>query len=101
MLFTESWGLLIQLPVSPAVRAATYRMLAEVPGLTVTENVKDAKGRAGVKIGYTYRNEDGTTAPTALVIDPDSGSLLAREDKASSSLLLSAGFSDATPPRHG
>lgn len=101
MLFTESWELLAQLPVPPAVRAATYRMLADLPGLTVTQNVKDAKGRPGVEIGYTYRNADGTSAPTGLVIDPDSGSLLAREDKASSSLLLSAGFSDATPPRHG
>jgi hypothetical protein len=99
MLFTESWELLSQLPVAPSVRAATYRMPADLPGLTVTENVRDAKGRPGVGIGYTYRNSDGTSAPTRLVIDPNSGSLLAREDKAGSSLLLAAGFSDATPPR--
>ena len=99
MLFTESWELLSQLPVPPAVRAATYRMLADLPGLTVTENVKDAKGRAGVGISHTYRNADGPSAPTRLVIDPSSGSLLAREDKSGSSLLLDASFSDATPPR--
>lgn len=99
MLFTESWELLSQLPVSPAVRAATYRMLAGLPGLTVTENVKDAKGRAGAGISYAYRNADGSSSPTRLVIDPDSGSLLAKEDKSDSSLLLDARFSDATPPR--
>jgi hypothetical protein len=74
-------------------------MLADLPGLTVTENVKDAKGRSGVGIGYTYRNADGPSAPTRLVIDPVSGSLLAREDRSGSSLLLAARFSDATPPR--
>ena len=99
MLFTESWELLGQLPVPPAVRAATYRMLADLPGLTVTENVKDANGRAGVGISHTYRNADGPSAPTRLVIDPSSGKLLAREDKSGSSLLLDASFSDATPPR--
>jgi hypothetical protein len=99
MLFSQSWTLLSQLPVSPAVRAATYRMLAALPGLRVTEDVRDAKGRAGVGIGYAYRNADGTSFETRLLIDPDSGSLRAREQQSESSLLLDARFSDAEPPR--
>ncbi|WP_433131144.1 CU044_5270 family protein [Micromonospora sp. CA-240977] len=99
MLFSESWALLSQLPAPPAVRAATYRMLADLPGLTVSENVRDAKGRAGVGISHAYRNADGSSVETRLVIDPDSGSLLAREQKSEASLLLDARFSDAEPPR--
>jgi len=99
MLFTQSWTLLSQLPVSPAVRAATYRMLAGLPGLTVTEKVRDAKGRTGAGISYAYRNADGSSVETRLVIDPDSGSLLAREEKSGASLLLDAQFSDGKPPR--
>ena len=99
MLFSEAWTLLSQLPVPPAVRAATYRMLADLPGLTVTGNVRDAKGRPGAGISYAYRNEDGSSVETRLVIDPDSGSLLANEQKSDASLLLDARFSDAAPPR--
>jgi hypothetical protein len=99
MLFSQSWTLLGQLPVAPAVRAATYRMLAGLAGLTVTENVRDAKGRTGAGISYAYRNANGSSVETRLVIDPDSGSLLANEQKSDASLLLDARFSDAAPPR--
>ncbi|MFC6018416.1 CU044_5270 family protein [Plantactinospora solaniradicis] len=99
MLFTQSWTLLSQLPVPPAVRAAPYRMLAGLPGLTVTENVRDARNRTGAGISYAYRNADGSSVETRLVIDPDSGSLLAHEHKSDASLLLDARFSDAAPPR--
>lgn len=99
MLFSHSWTLLSQLPVAPAVRAATYRMLADLPGLTVAGNVRDANGRAGVGISYAYRNADGSSVQTRLVIDPGTGSLLAREQKSEASLLLDAQFSDTEPPR--
>jgi hypothetical protein len=99
MLFSQSWTLLSQLPIAPAVRAATYRMLAGLPGLTVTENVRDAKGRTGAGISYAYRNADGSSVETRLVIDADSGALLAHEQKSDASLLLDARFSDAAPPR--
>jgi len=99
MLFSQSWELLSQLPVSPAVRAATYRMLAGLSGLAVAENVRDAKGRAGVGISHTSHNADGTSVETQLIIDPESGSLLAQKQRSMTSLLLDARFSDATPPR--
>jgi len=97
MLFSQSWTLLSQLPAPAAVRAATYRMLAGLPGLTVTENVRDAKGRTGTGIGYAYRNADGSSVETRLVIDPDTGSLLAYDQKSDATLLLDARFSDAAP----
>jgi len=99
MLFSQSWTLLSQFPAPPAVRAAAYRMLAGLPGLTVTGNVRDAKGRTGAGIGYAYRNADGSSVETRLVIDPDTGSLLAYEQRSDASLLLDARFSDAAPPR--
>ena len=99
MLFSQSWELLSQLPVSPAVRAATYRMLAGLSGLTVAENVRDAKGRTGVGISHTSHNADGSSVETQLIIDPDSGALLAQKQRSGTSLLLDARFSDATPPR--
>jgi hypothetical protein len=104
MIFTESWELLTALPVSPAVRAATYRMLADQPGLTTDGTVRDGKGRAGAGISYAYRVADSATAEprlvgTRLIIDPDSGALLAHEQKPEAWLYLDARFSDATPPR--
>ncbi|MEH1164154.1 CU044_5270 family protein [Micromonospora sp. CPCC 205539] len=99
MLFSQSWALLSELPVAPAVRAATYRMLATLPGLTTAGPVRDAKGRAGAGISYAYRNADGTSVETRLVIDPESGSLLAREQKSEASVLVDARFSDVAPPR--
>lgn len=99
MLFTQSWTLLGQLPVPPAVRVATYRMLADLPGLTAEGSVRDGKGRAGAGIGYAYRNADGASVKTRLIIDPDSGSLLAREQASESWVLVDARFSTAPPPR--
>ena len=97
MLFTQSWELLAQLPVSPATRAATYRMLADLPGLTTENNVHDATGRPGAAIGYTYRVDD-RTVPTRLIIDPESGALLSRDEDPEAWILLDTHFSNATPP---
>ena len=98
VLFTQSWQLLTQLPVSPPTRAAIYRMLADVPGLTAQGSVEDAKGRAGVAIGFTFWVEH-RTVDSRLIIDPESGAPLAREEKTGSEILLDTRFSDATPPR--
>ncbi|NUT35730.1 MAG: CU044_5270 family protein [Hamadaea sp.] len=98
MLFLQARVLLTQLPVSPATRAAAYRMLADQPGLTLTENVTDARGRTGVGVGHTFRNADGTDQTQRLVIDPQSGTLLAVEDRGGSILLLGERFTDTAPP---
>ena len=102
MLFTQSWGLLTELPVSAEVRVATYRMLADLPGLTAEGTVRDAKGRTGAAISHTAQvSEDGRvrSVKTRLVIDPESGALLSQEQGPGTSVLLGAHFSDDAPPR--
>lgn len=99
LLFGHARSLLADLPVSPQVRAATYRMLAGLPGLTVTENVRDAHGRAGAAISHTIRNDGGDSFELSLVIDPQSGALLAVEERSVNTLMLGQRFTDAAPPR--
>ncbi|GIF98835.1 CU044_5270 family protein [Catellatospora citrea] len=99
MLFSSARNLLTELPVGPPVRAATYRMLAGLPGLKLTENVRDEHGRTGAGIGYAYRNADGSTYESTLVIDPRSGALLALKEPSSSVVMLGDRFTDTPPPR--
>ncbi|HMG62089.1 MAG TPA: CU044_5270 family protein, partial [Streptosporangiaceae bacterium] len=90
---------LLTLPVTPAVRAALYRMLASLPGVKSLGPVTDAGGRAGVAVALTGRysgcgqesvlhRDGGTeeypafascTVEQRLVIDPASGMPLAQE----------------------
>jgi hypothetical protein len=90
---------LLTLPVTPAVRAALYRMLAGLPGVRSLGPVTDAGGRAGVAVALSGRysgcgqesalHSGGGTEerPTfascvveqRLVIDPASGMPLAQE----------------------
>ncbi|MEV8639268.1 CU044_5270 family protein [Streptosporangium sp. NPDC051023] len=75
--------LLFFAPVTSGTRAAAYRLLASVPGVTAVGQVSDALGRAGQAIEY----ESGEFAPpsyrgatrTRLVIDPASGRPLSIE----------------------
>ena len=102
MLFTQSWALLTELPVSTEVRVATYRMLADLPGLTAEGSVRDAKGRTGAAISHTSQvSEDGKvrSVKTRLVLDPESGALLSQEQGRGTSVLLDAHFSNDAPPR--
>lgn len=99
MLFSSARILLTELPVGPRVRAATYRMLAGLPGLKLTENVRDEHGRAGAGIAYAFRNEDGSTYESTLVIDPRSGALLALMEPSLSVVMLGDRFTDTPPPR--
>ncbi|TXS36315.1 hypothetical protein [Streptomyces sp. OR43] len=46
--------LLTQAPVSPRLRAALYRVLADTPGAVVTEGVKDGVGRTGTQISWKW-----------------------------------------------
>ncbi|NUR51771.1 MAG: CU044_5270 family protein [Hamadaea sp.] len=99
LLFSLGTQILTQLPVSPQVRAAVYRMLAEVPGLTITPSEQDAKGRTGVGVTHGFRNSDGSTYEVKLIIDPQSGDLLATADRQGSTLRLGDRFSDEAPPK--
>ncbi len=99
LVFLGARSILTRAPVTPAVRAAVYRMLADESGLTVTENVKDAKGRTGTAVTADIANDP---APFQIrdIIDPRTGALLSIESQGSASLALTAEFRDGPPPIH-
>lgn len=67
--------LLVDIPVSPKVRAAAYRVLAASPDATVTGKTTDPRGRAGV--GVTLRVPAPAGRDTIqLVIDPSTSLVL-------------------------
>ena len=81
----------LQMPVTPAVRSALYRMLAAMPGIRSLGTVKDVSGKQGAAVAYTGRyancvngiplNDTGVnrvlftscTVQQVLVIDPATG----------------------------
>ncbi|MEU6029491.1 CU044_5270 family protein [Streptomyces tauricus] len=69
---------LITMPVEPAVRAAAYRVMAELPGVRGLGRVTDPLGREGV--GFTFPGTPSTplgTVEQRLVVDPSTGEMLA------------------------
>jgi hypothetical protein len=64
-------------PVTPAVRAAAFRVLAGMPGAHALGHVADALGRIGVGVGVTQGSEEHQ-----LVIAPSTGSVLGTQDVA-------------------
>jgi hypothetical protein len=110
-LFYSADSIVLQLPVSSQVRAAAYRMLAGLSGVTALGTMKDAHGRAGQAVGYTRRGDGGTLGQTRLIIDPNTGQALAQETwdlgKSGSvtgatlsgyTLVLSVGWRNDSPP---
>jgi hypothetical protein len=73
-LFSSARILLLS-PVTPAVRAAAYKVLAAIPGIQMTPNVKDPGGRAGTAV---WIHQPGWQYPV-IIIDPATGALLADE----------------------
>lgn len=73
-----------QVPVPPPVRAGLLRYLAQTPTLTATGTVTDRAGRPGVAFSL---DSDYSGLPTryTVIIDPDTGKLLATEDTLTSS----------------
>ncbi|MEU6034252.1 hypothetical protein ABZ801_02465 [Actinomadura sp. NPDC047616] len=69
--------LLMDVPVAPKVRAATYRMLAELPRVRSLGRLRDPLGRPGVGVAMTEAGPDGSTVERQLIIDPGTGLLLA------------------------
>lgn len=77
------WGQasgLIQLPVSGDVRAAAYRIIADLPGIQSLGTVTDALGRTGVGVALPAAPQgDLGTARRELIVDPRTNTLLADE----------------------
>ncbi|MDT0461906.1 CU044_5270 family protein [Streptomyces gibsoniae] len=71
---------LVTMPVKPAVRAAAYRVMADLPGVRVVARVTDPLGRQGVGVEFpgTFRTPLGSTRQQ-LVVDPFTGALLSEE----------------------
>jgi hypothetical protein len=88
-------GLLYAVPVSPKVRAAAFRALAQRPGVTSDGRVKDARGRIG----------DGVTIDGGfhLIIDPTTAFVLQESSgsvdgtKKSSTVYLEVGWTNGRP----
>lgn len=70
-------GNLVTMPVKPGVRAAAYRVMADLPGVRVTGRVTDPLGREGVGVDFpiSYRGPLGTTRER-LIVDPSTGAML-------------------------
>jgi hypothetical protein len=92
----ETVPAIMEMPVTSAVRAALYRMLADLPGMENLGEVKDPAGQQGDAVGYTASYKDcmpATPVPGAsngpvsasctvqqiLIIDPATGLLMAEE----------------------
>jgi hypothetical protein len=84
-LASESWG-------AAPLRAAAYRVLARLEGVTLAGHVRDPLGRRGVAldapVGYAHGAEE-----TRLIIDPRTGDVLAMQTV----LLRDADWVDAAP----
>ncbi|MFG2020900.1 CU044_5270 family protein [Actinomadura geliboluensis] len=92
--------LLSSVPVPPKVRAATYRMLAAMPGVTAVGAVTDERGRKGVGLHVRVMREVADT----LVIDPESSFVLSLSrttanvpGEVDKTLYLQAGWTDSAP----
>ncbi|GGL07647.1 CU044_5270 family protein [Streptomyces flaveus] len=71
---------LITMPVEPAVRAAAYRVMAEMPGVRGLGGVSDPLGRKGV--GFTFPGTSRTplgSVAERLVVDPSTGAMLSEQ----------------------
>lgn len=60
------------------LRAGLYKALALVPGVTITENVKNLDGKTGIAIGRTEILRGGMREE--IIIDPDTGLVIGERD---------------------
>ncbi|GAB3933267.1 hypothetical protein GCM10027614_03860 [Micromonospora vulcania] len=79
--------------LSPAQRAAALRLLASLPGITVSGTVTDRAGRAGEAFSITS-DAHGLPAQYTVIVDARSGSLLGYEEV----LTTTAGMLNVTIP---
>jgi hypothetical protein len=105
--------LLVYPPLPPGVRAAAYRALAGMPGVTSIGSARDELGRAGIGIripdGHGMIFTPGVAGPVkagsltrTLIIDPRTSHVLADETSAGSKLvtrtvILAVGWTNEKP----
>ncbi|MEV0805106.1 CU044_5270 family protein [Micromonospora sp. NPDC050200] len=105
LLFGFLSRLLLDTPAPPKVRAAAFRILADIPGVRSLGTVQDERGRSGQ--GVEFRSGSGTE--WQLIVDTSTHRLLASKiisipkdasvsgGKEHSTLVLTAEWSDALP----
>ncbi|GAA0906322.1 hypothetical protein GCM10009558_007640 [Virgisporangium aurantiacum] len=99
-LFSSLSLLLLEAPAPPAVRAAAFTLLADVPGVRVVGEVTDAAGRTGT--GIELRRDE---LRLLLIVDPSKHVLLASDQIMKlgpdsfdhSDVVLTAEWTDAEP----
>jgi hypothetical protein len=102
-LFWNAKSLVMDLPVTPAIRAAAYRMMADLTGVTLLGEVTDQRGRSGMAVAYTHDGDFGATE-FRLIIDPATGQALAEETRDAAGVLVrytlvdGMGFRDEEAP---
>jgi hypothetical protein len=89
--FTLIGDMLRQAYLPSALRAALYRLTAELPGVELLGEVEDPAGRPGTGVAYTDRRR-GTRHE--LIFDPDTAALLGERDV----LVRSGPFGFKAPP---
>ncbi|MFI6923078.1 hypothetical protein ACIBIZ_24255 [Nonomuraea spiralis] len=92
-------GLLWSKPSPPAVRAAAYRALADLPDVRYLGGRADPRGRPGEAFSYPLP----TGVRRTLIIDPATSQVLAGTDAGgtgASQVVLSAGWTDQAPDLH-
>ncbi|GAA4636074.1 CU044_5270 family protein [Actinoallomurus vinaceus] len=78
-LYTVAKGLITDMPVTPKVRGAAFRMLADLKTVTAIGSVKDAQGRPGTAIAITEHTKFGGVQQHRLILDTATGRALGEE----------------------
>ena len=93
-------GDLITMPLSSAVRAAAYRVLADLPGITSLGPVTDPLGRSGIGVALPPRPVgDLGEEQQQLIVDPATSTILAQQTVLvrPAKLAVAAGMNSGTP----
>ncbi|MEU7748370.1 CU044_5270 family protein [Nonomuraea sp. NPDC049158] len=95
-LFRVSIGLITDMPVTPQVRGAAFRMLADLDTVDVIENVTDAEGRQGTAVAVRERTKGSGVLENRLIFDQATGRGLANENVVVKSGGLQSAFEPGT-----
>lgn len=93
-LFDTARGLITDMPVTPQVRAAAFRMLASLDTVDTIGKVRDAEGRTGTAVAMTSKTDNGVFQER-VIIDEAGGRALG----ADTILLKPAGNTAHLPAR--
>ncbi|MFG1703970.1 CU044_5270 family protein [Nonomuraea sp. M3C6] len=95
-LFRVSVGLITDMPVTPEVRGAAFRMLADLDSVELVENVTDAEGRQGTAVSVEEHTKGAGVLENRLVFDESTGRALANESVVVKPGGFQAGFEPGT-----